>query len=59
MIVVYHFGIGTDFIADGLSKNLTVVSSSLALIGVFAATYPLIAIAMLLPKIREQASDWE
>ena len=50
MMVFYHFGIGTDFIAAGLSKNLTVLSSSLALIGVFAAIYRLVGIAMLLSK---------
>ena len=50
MMVVYHFGIGAACIAAGLSNNLTAFSSALALIGVFAAIYHPVGIAMLLSK---------
>ena len=49
-MVIYHFGLGISSIAAGFSNSLGSLTITLAVIGVFAAIYHPVGIAMLLAK---------
>ena len=48
MMVVFHFGIGIAAILAGLSQTIWHLSGAIALIGIFAAIYHPVGIAMLI-----------
>ena len=50
LMIVYHFGIGISSILAALSANIWLFALSLSLIGIFAAIYHPVGVAMLLAK---------
>jgi MFS family permease len=50
LMIVYHFGIGLSSILAALATNIWFFAFSLSLIGIFAAIYHPVGIAMLLSK---------
>ena len=50
LMVIFHFGIGISAIAAGFSYNLFSLTVALSIIGLFAAIYHPVGIAMLLSK---------
>ena len=50
LMVIFHFGIGSSAIAAGISDSISSLTCALAIIGVFAAIYHPVGIAMLLSK---------
>ena len=50
LMVIFHFGIGSSALAAGMSDNIISLTLSLTAIGVFAAIYHPVGIAMLLSK---------
>ncbi len=52
MMVVYHFGIGIAAVLAGLAQSVWQVGAAIGLIGVFAAIYHPVGIAMLIKSNR-------
>ena len=52
MMVVYHFGIGTAAVLAGLAQSVLQLGAAIGLIGVFAAIYHPVGIAMLIKSNR-------
>ncbi len=50
LMVIFHFGIGISAIAAGFSNSIFSLTIALAIIGIFAAIYHPVGIAMLLSK---------
>ena len=50
LMVIFHFGIGISAILAGISDSILSLTVALAIIGVFAAIYHPVGIAMLLSK---------
>ena len=50
LMIIYHFGIGISSILAALAANIWFFALSLSLIGIFAAIYHPVGVAMLLAK---------
>ena len=52
MMVIYHFGIGIAAIIAGITQSVWQLGAAIGLIGVFAAIYHPVGIAMLIKSNR-------